>query len=165
MKLHLCCGPIDHRKNWVNVDAFDFGQDVVADLNAPWSFAQPGTVEEIVCNDGFEHVTSAEHFLAESARALKPGGTLSIWVPHFKNPSAYRLTHRLLLSWSFFDAYPEPHDHTQSLKVVSNRIYIGHKESAVFAPVHWLANLIPKWWERLLYVSNIQVVMQKARDG
>jgi predicted SAM-dependent methyltransferase len=140
----------------------DFGQEIKADLNQPWTFAEDGTVSQIACKDGFEHVASAEHFLAEAARILEPGGTLDIWVPHYKNPSAYRLTHVRLCAWSYFDAFPEPHDRTQSLKVVLNELYIGQETSKVWAPLHWLINRFPKWWERLFYASNVRVTFQKV---
>jgi len=161
MKVHLCCGPIDIMKGWVNVDACNFGQEVIADIGKRWDFAADGAVSEIYCKDGFEHVDSAEHFLGEVARVLRAGGTLTIWVPHYKNPSAYRMTHKRLLAWSYFNAFPEPHDAVQNLRVISNRIYIGHKESKIWWIGHALINLIPKWWERIGYVSNIEVVFEK----
>ena len=160
MKLHLCCGP-QLMKDWVNVDACDFGQEVVANIEKRWDFAEDGTVSEIFCKDGFEHVESVEHFLAEAARVLKVGGTLTIWVPHYKNPSAYRMTHRRLLSWSYFDVFPEPHDAVQNMRVTSNKIYIGRKESKLWKIIHALLNSMPKWWERIGYVSNIEVVFTK----
>jgi predicted SAM-dependent methyltransferase len=160
MKIHLCCGP-QIMKGWINVDAHDFGQEVVADIEKRWDFADDGSASAIYCKDGFEHVESAEHFLSEAARALQPGGTLTIWVPHYKNPSAYRMTHRRFLSWSYFDAFPEPHDAVQDMRVSSNRIYIGRKESKAWGFVHALINRIPKWWERVGYVSNIEVVFTK----
>jgi hypothetical protein len=49
---------------------------------------------------------SVEHFLIESERSLKLGGKLHVNVPHFKNPSAYRLTHRHLFCWSYWSAFP-----------------------------------------------------------
>jgi predicted SAM-dependent methyltransferase len=149
-------------KDWTNVDINDFGQGVVADIEKRWDFADDGVVSEIYCKDGFEHVESAEHFLSEAARVLHVGGTLRIWVPHYKNPSAYRMTHRRLLSWSYFDAFPEPHDVVQNLKVVSNKLYIGRKESRLWAAPHAFINFIPKWWERIGYVSNIEVVFEKV---
>jgi len=161
VKVHFCCGPFV-RKGWINVDCIDFGQEVIADLQEPWHFLDSNSVDHIYCKDGLEHQDSVEHFLREAARVLRPGGTLEIWVPHFKNPSAYRVTHRHWFSWSYFDVYPEPHDAVQNLEVILNRIYIGRKDSAMWAPIHWLANLFPKWWERILYVSNVQVVFRKT---
>jgi predicted SAM-dependent methyltransferase len=162
IKLHLCCGPKDRMKGWVNVDACDFGQEVKADIGKRWDFAGDGEVSEIYCKDGFEHVDSAEHFLGEAARVLRIGGVLTVWVPSFKNPSAYRMTHKRLLSWSYFDAFPEPHDAVKNLRVISNRIYIGQKESKGWWVVHTFINLIPNWWERIGYVSNIEVVFQRV---
>ena len=161
MKIHLCCGPQQY-PGWLNVDAIDFGFNVVADLGKAWNFAPADSAEYIVCKDGFEHMESPSHFLAEAARILAPGGCLELWVPHYKNPSAYRLTHRTYYSWSLFDAFPEPHDAVQNLKVVHNRIYIGRRESAIFGPLHFLANISPKWWERLFYVSNVEVKLKKS---
>ena len=161
MKLHLCCGPKDIRKGWINVDAYDFGQEVIADIEKCWDFVGVGTVSEIYCKDGFEHVDSAEHFLKEAARVLHAGGTLTIWVPHYKNPSAYRMTHKRLFSWSYFHAFPEPHDAVQNLCVISNRLYMGHKGSKAWFVVHALINLLPKWWERIGYVSNVEVIFKK----
>lgn len=149
-------------KDWINVDAFDFGQQVVADIGKRWDFAEDGAVSEIYCKDGFEHVESAEHFLSEAARVLRVGGTLKIWVPHYKNPSAYRMTHKRFVSWSYFDAFPEPHDAVQNLRVVSNQIYIGHKQSRLWMVPHALINFIPKWWERIGYVSNVEVIFRRV---
>ena len=165
MKIHLCCGPNDMMPGWINVDAVNFGQEVTADLGKPWLFAADGKAEEIYCKDGFEHMESVEHFLRESARVLMVGGTLKIWVPHVKNPSSCRITHKTYYTWNCFSVYPEPHDSTQSLRVVSNRIYIGHKDSVLWKPVHALINVFPKWWERVGYVSNIEVVFQKVQGS
>ena len=160
MNLHLCCGSYI-RKGWINVDAIDLGQEVVADINQKWCFAKEESVEQIYCKDGFEHVDSAEHFLEEAARVLKRDGILQIWVPHYKNPSAYRMTHKRFLSWSYFDAFPERHDRVQNLRVISNKIYIGWKDSSLWRPFHYLANKQPKWFERLFYVSNVEVIFRK----
>ena len=149
-------------KGWVNVDAFDFGQEVIANIEERWNFAEDNSIADIYCKDGFEHVGSAEHFMREAARVLQVGGRLTIWVPHYKNPSAYRMTHKRLLSWSYFDVYPEAHDAVQNLRVTDNKIYIGRKESRALWPVHVLINLFPKWWERVGYVSNIEVVLTRV---
>ncbi len=56
-KLHLCCGH-ELLDGYVNVDSIDFGQEVVADLNKPWKFAKPGSVDYIFIKDGLEHLDS-----------------------------------------------------------------------------------------------------------
>lgn len=158
-KIHLGCGTI-HRPGWLNVDVVPLkAVDVVADLGQPWTFAVAGTVEEIFCKDVLEHQRDPGFFLAECARLLTPGGVLRIQVPHFKNPSAYRVTHLQWFSWSCFACYPEPHDATQTLRVISNRLVLA--DSRWFAPLHWLINLAPKWYERIGYVSNLHVTFQK----
>jgi predicted SAM-dependent methyltransferase len=160
-KYHLCCGPQLWGNGWTNVDIGHFGQEIEADLSKPWTFCPDGTADYIICKDGFEHMPSAEHFLKEASRILKKGGILEIWVPHFKNPSAYRLTHLRLCSWSYFDIFPEAHDETRTLKVVENKIYVGNEKSWLWATFHAFINLFPKWWERLFYTSNISVKMQR----
>jgi len=57
MRVHLCCGK-DRRAGWINVDARDFGQEVVANIENRWGFVEEGTVSEIYCKDGFER----EHY-------------------------------------------------------------------------------------------------------
>jgi SAM-dependent methyltransferase len=162
MRLHLCCGP-QLLQDWVNVDAMDFGQQIVADINKRWEFTADGTVSHILCKDGFEHLESPEHFLIEAARVLEVGGTLTIVVPHYKNPSAYRMTHRRFFSWSCFAVFPEPFDRIHNLQVVSNKIYIGRKESVFWQLPHALINCIPQWWEKIGYVGTIEVVFTKVR--
>jgi predicted SAM-dependent methyltransferase len=161
-KVHLCCGPEIWGNGWTNVDAIDFGGNIVADLGKPWTFAEDHSVDEIVCNDGFEHMIDVEHFLEQCARVLKPGGTVRLWVPHYKSPSAYRITHKTLYSWSLWNAYPEPHDRTKTLRVKSNRLFIGRRDSTIAKPFHAIINLFPKWWERLAYVSNVEVVLERV---
>jgi predicted SAM-dependent methyltransferase len=57
MRVHLCGGK-DRRAGWINVDARDFGQEVVANIENRWGFVEEGTVSEIYCKDGFER----EHY-------------------------------------------------------------------------------------------------------
>jgi predicted SAM-dependent methyltransferase len=158
VKLHLCCG-LDYRQGFVNVDDLEGGpQDVRANLNRPWTFAADSSVSHILIKDGLEHLDSIEAFLTEAARVLVPGGTLEIQVPHFRAPSAYRLTHRHLFSWSYFDVFPEPHDSVRNFRVIQNELVVERK----LPLLNKLANLAPKFWERLLYVSGLRVVLEKV---
>jgi SAM-dependent methyltransferase len=162
IKLHLCCG-LDYRQGFVNVDDLEGGpQDVRANLNQPWSFAADASASYILIKDGLEHLNSIEDFLAEAARVLVPGGTLEIMVPHFRSPSAYRLTHLHFFSWSYFDVFPEPHDRVRNFRVIKNELIVERK----LPFLNKIANFAPKFWERALYVSGLRVVLEKlAGDG
>jgi hypothetical protein len=46
--------------------------------------------------------------------------------------------------------------------VKSNRLFIGRRDSVIAKPFHALINLFPKWWERLAYVSNVEVVLERV---
>jgi predicted SAM-dependent methyltransferase len=160
VRLHLCCGRLHFREpGWINVDAVALGQDVIADLGQPWAFVAPGSVDLIYCKDGLEHQGSVPFFMAEASRVLKPGGRLEIWVPHYKNPGAYRMTHTHLFSYGYWAAYPEPHDATKDLRVIVNEIVVWR--AAWMAPINWIANRIPHVWERLAYTANIHVILEK----
>lgn len=159
VKYHLCCG-LDYRPGFVNVDDLEGGpQDVRANLNQPWAFAADGSAEYILIKDGLEHLNSVQAFLAEASRVLVPGGRLEIQVPHFRCPSAYRLTHLHFFSWSYFDVYPEPHDSVRDFRVVKNELIIEKKFP--FSLLNHVANLAPKFWERAFYVSGLRVVLEK----
>jgi predicted SAM-dependent methyltransferase len=159
LRVHLCCGR-SRIPGWLNVDIGQFGQEVVLDLNTPWTFAESGSVDLIYCKDGVEHMASVEHFLGEAARVLKAGARLHINVPHFRNPSAHRLTHHHLFSWSYWAAFPEAHDATQTLRVIANRLTL-YDDTGIWRLVNALVNLSPKWWERLFYASNCDVVLER----
>jgi predicted SAM-dependent methyltransferase len=162
IKLHLCCG-LDYRPGFVNVDDLEGGpQDVRANLNQPWTFAADSSAQHILIKDGLEHLTSIEAFLSEASRVLVPGGTLEIEVPHFRSPSAYRLTHLHFFSWSYFDVFPEPHDAVRNFRVIRNELVVERK----LPLLNKVANWAPKFWERLLYVSGVRVVLEKlVGDG
>ena len=159
VKFHLCCG-LDYRPGFINVDDLEGGpQDVRANLNGPWTFAADASADHILIKDGLEHLKSVEAFLSEASRVLVPGGTLEIQVPHFRSPSAYRLTHLHFFSWSYFDVFPEPHDAVRDFRVITNELVVEKKFP--FNVLNTVANLVPKFWERALYVSGLRVVLEK----
>lgn len=79
--LHLGCGT-DIRADAHNVDQLQLdGVDEQVDLAEfpwPWDDASWG---EIVAEHVFEHLPDIEQALRESARILKPGGTLEVVMP------------------------------------------------------------------------------------
>ncbi|MEM4257195.1 MAG: methyltransferase domain-containing protein [Candidatus Diapherotrites archaeon] len=160
MKLHLCCGK-QILEDFINVDQLDFGQEIVADLNKKWKFAKNNSVEYIYIKDGLEHLESLEHFFKECERVLKPKGIVEIRVPHYKSPSAYRMTHKHYFSWNFFNTFPEPHDNIKKLKVISNQLIFEPKVFP-FTLMNILTNLFPKYWEKFFYACEIKVKLQKT---
>jgi SAM-dependent methyltransferase len=82
LRLNLGCGN-DRREGYVNVDLRDDVADVVCDVRKleHWGDA---TVDEIVAEDVLEHFAATETvaILEEWARALRPGGTLTVKVPN-----------------------------------------------------------------------------------
>ncbi|MDO8428046.1 MAG: methyltransferase domain-containing protein [Candidatus Diapherotrites archaeon] len=159
-KLHLCCG-FDYKQGFVNVDNISGGpQDMTADLNKKWAFTENNSVDYIFIKDGLEHMDSLNHFFEECSRVLSYGGKVEIWVPHYKAPCAYRITHKFFFSWSMFDCFPEPHDVIQDLKVVSNKLVVEPKVFP-FTLINPIANIFPKYWERMFYVAGLKVILEK----
>ena len=96
MKLDLGAGK-NKREGFLGVDVRPFdGVDIVADLTQPWPWAD-GEVEEINASHIVEHFTAPQriHFVNECWRVLKPGGKVSVVVPHWASCRAYGdLTHQ-----------------------------------------------------------------------
>lgn len=87
-KLHLGCGE-DYREEWHNVDYVEsVDPDEVVDLNAyPWPW-DAGQWSLVVAEHVFEHLDDIEDALRETARILKPGGTLRVVLPMGVNARA-----------------------------------------------------------------------------
>ncbi|MDP8224965.1 MAG: methyltransferase domain-containing protein [Candidatus Lernaella stagnicola] len=67
---------------WINVDAADFGNNVVWDLNRhPWPFADE-TFFEVKAIDVVEHLCECAAAISEIIRVARPGGLILIQVPH-----------------------------------------------------------------------------------
>ncbi len=81
-RLNVGCG-FDIREGWINLDSAKLdGVDVVHDLSMiPFPF-EDNSMDEIACQDVLEHV-DYPIVLQELHRILKPGGELTIRVPHF----------------------------------------------------------------------------------
>jgi SAM-dependent methyltransferase len=81
-KLILGCGKHHvKRKNEVTVDILKFPcVDIVTDLNLDWPF-EDSSVDSIAAIHLVEHLDSLIHFMNESWRVLKPGGSLYLETP------------------------------------------------------------------------------------
>lgn len=89
MRLNLGCGrfPLG---GWINVDRDpDVACDVRHDLNViPYPF-EPGAADEILASHVLEHLEDPFAAMAEWARLLRPGATLTVRVPHFSRGFAH----------------------------------------------------------------------------
>jgi SAM-dependent methyltransferase len=90
IELELGCGPRKRSSTSIGVDLEDHDcVDVVGDALEVLTALSGGVVDAIRSFHFMEHVSDVGALMAESARVLKPGGTLKIVVPHFSNPYYY----------------------------------------------------------------------------
>lgn len=70
--------------------AFEKVKHVMDVRKAPWPWPD-GSVEEIHCSHFLEHLTAMERvsFVNECQRVLKPGGKVTVVVPHWASSRAY----------------------------------------------------------------------------
>lgn len=106
-KLNLACGriPLD---GWINLDNKDLpGVDIVYDIEQlPLPF-EDGRMDEILCYDILEHLDYIP-LLQDLHRILKPGGMITIKVPHFTSRDNHiDPTHRKQFSIRTFDFFVE----------------------------------------------------------
>lgn len=87
-KLNLGCGK-DIRQGWLNLDCVPLpGVDIVHNLEeVPFPFNND-SLDEVMCNDVLEHLDYIL-VLREIHRILKPGGKVTIKVPHFTSSDAF----------------------------------------------------------------------------
>jgi predicted SAM-dependent methyltransferase len=93
VRLNLGAGTQPHMEGWTHVDRVPLPDvDVVHDLdNTPWPWAD-GSVDAIIGNDIFEHMSEPVMFMTECHRILQPRGRLALKCPH----------------WRFEDAFTDP---------------------------------------------------------
>jgi SAM-dependent methyltransferase len=83
LRINIGCGRFP-MAGWVNVDVDPAAQaDVVHDLERfPYPF-ESASASEIMASHVVEHTSDPFATMKELARLLKPGGTLTVRVPHF----------------------------------------------------------------------------------
>ena len=104
-RLNIGCGT-DIKKEWINLDKAAIpGVDIIHDIEAlPLPFPD-NEFDVIRARDILEHLEYIP-VLKDFYRILKPGGTLTIQVPHFTSRNNYiDPTHRKLFSVSTFDFF------------------------------------------------------------
>jgi len=94
--LALGCGASKRDANAIGIDALDLpGVDVVGDVFDVLARFPEACVDAIATHHFVEHVDDLPGLMREMARVTKPGGEVTIVVPHFSNPYFYSdYTHR-----------------------------------------------------------------------
>ena len=101
LKIDLGCGP-NKKTGFKGMDILPLpGVDFVVDLEKGFSFMADNSVDEFYTSHFLEHVQNLELIMAEIHRTLKPGGVLTVFVPHFSNPYYYFFW-RIALSYPHF---------------------------------------------------------------
>jgi len=89
IKVNLGSGE-DYKEGWVNVDInTNSNPDIIHNLAIfPYPF-EDEEAEEVMLNMVLEHLKDTHKVMAEVYRILKPGGKVSIIVPHYLHMSAW----------------------------------------------------------------------------
>ena len=88
--LELGCGSRKRRPEAIGIDALDHEcVDIVGDVYEVLERVPAASAEAVYSYHFFEHVTDLPRLMDLLARVIRPGGTLSVVVPHFSNPYFY----------------------------------------------------------------------------
>lgn len=139
MKLNLGCG---HKllDGWINLDACDFGQEVVRDVTRGLPFSDD-TFDEILADNLLEHIPPGDDsvfVMNEIYRVCRPGAKVTIIVPHALSQGAHQdPTHcnyfvpRSALYWNLDLPWPKMYGSTANFDVDKITVY-GDPETEAF---------------------------------
>ena len=87
--LELGCGRAK-KPGAIGVDKIDLpGVDIVADIEEGLDFIPDNSIDEIYAFSCLEHIKNFEKLMSEIVRALREGGKITVYVPHFSSPYYY----------------------------------------------------------------------------
>jgi SAM-dependent methyltransferase len=146
-RLLLGCGE-ERRAGWVHLDFSPrAAADVVHDLNVyPWPF-EDGAFSEIEALDVLEHLDGVVPFMDECWRILRPGGRLTVRVPHYMDQNAWRdPTHKRAF-------------HPDVFAYFDMRTQWGQRYGRLYTSRWW------KMLEQRTVGGNITAVMEPVKSG
>jgi SAM-dependent methyltransferase len=150
-KLNLGCG---RRRDpaAVNLDVTEETRpDIVHDLNVlPWPFPD-GRFDHVDAIDVLEHLDDALAAMREIHRVTRPGGTVTIVVPHFSSANAFTdLTHHGFFGFRSLDYVTGAviHDYYTRVRFGMLRREIVFEHGLANRLVRRLANRFPERYER-----------------
>jgi ubiquinone/menaquinone biosynthesis C-methylase UbiE len=154
LKIDIGCGP-NRKPGFKGMDILPLpGVDYVVDLEKGFSFLQDNSVDEYYTAHFLEHIDNFELVMGEIYRTLKPGGTCTVFVPHFSNPYYYSdYTHKRFFGLYSFD-YFSSSDTGFRRKVPSYnstiKFEIVERKLILKSPDFFVTNLIKKHiWTRI----------------
>lgn len=104
-KLNLGCGK-DLKEGYINIDAVDYGGNLIHDLNFfPYPF-DDNTFDEIYCSHILEHLNNFHNTITELYRIAKPNCIINVYAPFFLNTKYFgEPDHKIPFSIRTFDNY------------------------------------------------------------
>ncbi len=148
------------------VDQFQLpGVDLVCNLNEQWPL-DDASFDHVVFRHSIVHLNSLEHALREARRVLRKGGTVEIVSPHFSSDNAFTdPTMNFSTGWRTLDFYCSNgatlygYYGQTGLRLKHKRIHlyrskihgvVQHTAAALFWPVEFIINLMPRVYEKYL---------------
>jgi ubiquinone/menaquinone biosynthesis C-methylase UbiE len=109
VRLDLGCGERKFPETAVGIDLSDHAcVDVVGDVFDVLARLPDSSVDQVFSSHFFEHLADVRRLLEECERVIKPGGEISVIVPHHSNPFFYSdPTHRTFFGLYTFAYYAE----------------------------------------------------------
>ncbi len=158
LKIDLGCGP-NKRAGFKGMDILPLpGVDFVVDLENGFGFIPDNSVDEFYTSHFLEHVQNLEVILAEIYRTLKPGGTLTVFVPHFSNPYYYSdYTHKRffgLYSFDYFTSLDTGYRRKVPRYNTSFDFQVVERKLILKSPSFFITNLIKKHILNRIFNTN-----------
>lgn len=150
LKIDLGCGS-HKRDGFTGIDLFPGnGVDQVADLEKGLPFLSDNSVDEFFTAHFLEHVRNLEFLLREIHLTLKPGGFVTVIVPHFSNPYFFSdYTHQRFFGLYSFDYFSSVKSKGYRRGVPGYNLdynFVIESRKLVFkSPIFQLVNLIRKY--------------------
>jgi len=124
-KLNLGCGK-EIKKDYINMDIEDFGQEIVRDANKGLPFSDD-SLDEVYAKHTIEHMVDIEFVLDECYRVLKKGGLFYIEVPHKDCDGAYDYRHKHLFTKETIERIAQDYGYKIKNITVNHKPYINAK--------------------------------------
>ena len=105
VRLNLFCGK-DIRKGFINIDKYNFGQELIIDLDKEKLPFPDESVDYILSNHGVEHIQNLVSLMNEIWRVLKIGGKFESISPCYPSERCFQdPTHKTVITEKTFEYF------------------------------------------------------------